>query len=82
MIGALPDGDPTVYRYVQIADHIDGLIESGRLRPGERIPSELVLSDQFHVARGTIRKAINLLNKRGLVVTVPHKGSFVRPADP
>jgi DNA-binding GntR family transcriptional regulator len=82
MIRDLPDGDPTAYRYMQIADHIGALIESGQLKPGDRIPSELALASQFHVARGTVRKGILVLSRRGLVVTVPHKGSYVRPAPP
>ncbi|GAA0716731.1 GntR family transcriptional regulator [Dactylosporangium roseum] len=76
-----PDGPTPVY--VQIADIIQQRIEAGELQPNRPIPSELALQQEFGVARGTARRAVELLRDRGLVFTVPQRGTFVadRPAD-
>ncbi|MET0422772.1 MAG: GntR family transcriptional regulator [Actinoplanes sp.] len=41
------------------------------------MPSENQLVQQYGVARGTARKAIQLLRERGLVVTVVGRGTYV-----
>ncbi|WP_433224305.1 GntR family transcriptional regulator [Dactylosporangium sp. CS-047395] len=70
-----PDGPTPVY--VQIADIIQQRIEAGELQPNRPIPSELALQQEFGVARGTARRAVELLRERGLVFTVPQRGTFV-----
>lgn len=65
--------------YVQIADIIAGRIERGELAPNKPIPSEVSLMQEFGVARGTARHAVDLLRERGLVFTVPQRGTFVSP---
>jgi DNA-binding FadR family transcriptional regulator len=52
-------------------------IDSGRWRPGERIPTERVLSDQYGVARNTIRRALQHLEDAGRVVRHIGRGTFV-----
>ena len=49
-----------------IADHLTSEIRSGRLRPGERLPTEKVLMQQFGVGRSTIREALQHLVILGL----------------
>lgn len=63
--------------YVQVADILERRIRDGRLQPNRPIPSELQLNQEFGIARGTARKAIAVLRDRGLVVTVPGRGSYV-----
>ncbi len=46
--------------------------------PGSPLPSETELMDQFTASRGTVREAIALLRREGLVVTAQGRGSFVR----
>ncbi|WP_238016016.1 GntR family transcriptional regulator [Dactylosporangium sp. AC04546] len=70
-----PDGPTPVY--VQIADIIQQRIEAGELQPNRPIPSELALQQEFGVARGTARRAVELLRDRGLVFTVPQRGTYV-----
>ncbi|MEV7804951.1 GntR family transcriptional regulator [Microbispora sp. NPDC088329] len=70
------DGDTHVY--IQLADVIAERITSGVLRPRRPIPSEAQLVQEFGVARETVRKAVSILRDRGLVYTVPARGSFVR----
>lgn len=73
------DGPEPVYR--QLVDLLTRRIASGVLRPGRPIPSESRLCQEFGVARGTARKAVQVLRGRGLVETVAGRGTFVvRPA--
>nr|WP_240323303.1 MULTISPECIES: winged helix-turn-helix domain-containing protein [Amycolatopsis] len=65
-----------------MADHLAQLIETGRLRPGTPLPAERRLAQQYDVSLGTARHATQLLRARGLVVTVPAKGTFVADAVP
>lgn len=66
--------DRPVYR--QLSDLLEARLTT-HARPGDRLPSELELSQQFDVNRLTVRRALNELNQRGLIETVHGKGSFV-----
>jgi DNA-binding GntR family transcriptional regulator len=67
--------------YVQVADLLAAEIKAGNIAPGAAIPSESRLQQEYGVARGTARRAVALLVERGLVVTVPQRGTYVKPAD-
>ena len=71
------DHDGPTPLYVQVADAIEARIASGELQPNRPIPSENQLVQQYGVARGTARKAIELLRDRGLVITVTGRGTYV-----
>lgn len=68
--------------YRQIADHLRAAIERGELRPGDKLPSEAVLMQHYHVARMTARQAIQELRGEGRVVSEQGRGVFVRPTLP
>ena len=53
--------------FEDIAAQIRGLIASGRLKPGDRLPAERKLSEQFNVSRNTTREALRALELSGLV---------------
>lgn len=55
--------------YEQVAAQLRELILEGRLRPGDRLPSETRLTEMFGVSRGTVREALRALASRDLVVT-------------
>jgi GntR family transcriptional repressor for pyruvate dehydrogenase complex len=59
-------------RYV--LEHIQVLLNSGSLKPGDRLPSERQLSESFNVTRGYVRKALQRLEYYGLVRTFPSAG--------
>jgi DNA-binding GntR family transcriptional regulator len=63
--------------YLQLADIIERRIKSGELRVGRTIPSEQTLMQEHSLSRGSVRKAVSVLRERGLVDTVPHRGTFV-----
>jgi GntR family transcriptional regulator len=74
--GVDPTSDRPVYK--QIADALRQRIEGGQLAPGERVPSEAQLVDEFRVAQGTIRQAVAVLRGEGLVIAEHGRGVFVR----
>jgi GntR family transcriptional regulator len=73
------DPDSATPVYMQVANILRARIESGELQPDRPVPSESQLQQEFGVARGTARKAIGVLRKEGLVVTVMGRGSYVNP---
>ncbi|GAB1821102.1 winged helix-turn-helix domain-containing protein [Herbidospora sp. RD11066] len=78
-----PDASgPATYVYARVADHIAARIVTGELAPGVRLPGERDLAAEYGVALGTARRAIEDLRDRGLVVTLPAKGTYVaKPED-
>ena len=52
-------------------------LHAGEWKPGEAIPSELELAARFKVSQGTVRKAIDELARRNLLVRRQGKGTFV-----
>lgn len=63
--------------YVQLEDLIRSWIESGKLSPGDRIPSELELAETHAISRMTVRRAIDVLVMEGILFRQPGKGTFV-----
>ena len=63
--------------YVQLADILEAKIKAGELAPRRPIPSESTLRQEYGVSRGTVRATVALLRERGLVVTVPQRGTYV-----
>jgi GntR family transcriptional regulator len=64
-------------RYRQIAESLRQQIESGELRQGDQIPTELELREIYDASRNTVRDAVKWLIARGLVETRPGQGTFV-----
>jgi GntR family transcriptional regulator len=64
--------------YAELARRLRDDILTGRLRPGQRLPSEADLQQRFGVARLTARRAVTVLRSEGLAVMVPGHGTFVR----
>jgi DNA-binding GntR family transcriptional regulator len=73
--------DPLRLIYVQVAEHIGARIEAGDLAGGQRMLPERDVATEYGVAYNTIRKSMELLRERGLIVTMHGRGTFVVPED-
>jgi DNA-binding GntR family transcriptional regulator len=62
------DRSSPVPLYFQVAQHLEHLIESGELATGTRLDNEIDLADRLGLSRPTMRRAIEYLVDRGLVV--------------
>ncbi|WP_314416384.1 winged helix-turn-helix domain-containing protein [Streptomyces kroppenstedtii] len=65
------------YEYVKLADAIEADIASGKLPQGAAPPGERAMTELYGVSIGTVRRTIVELRKRGLVATLPAKGTYV-----
>lgn len=63
--------------YQQIVDQIETLIREGKLRPGDKLPSERELAEQFSVSRTAVREAVKALSEKGLVTIESGRGTFI-----
>jgi GntR family transcriptional regulator len=66
--------------YFQIKQLLIAEMNSGRLQPNQRLPSERELSEQFQVGRMTVRHALLELMHEGKIYTRMGKGTFVHAA--
>src|SRR5438093_2030207 len=67
-------------RYRQVAAELEQAIESGGLRPHDRLASERSIAEQHGLSRMTARQAVELLVRRGVVYRRPGSGTYVAPA--
>lgn len=74
-----PTADRAVFR--QLADLLRDQISSGTLGPGDPLPSELRLAQEYGLSRTSVRQAIAILRIEGLVNVERPRGTFVRPAE-
>lgn len=63
--------------YEKIVDQIEGRILAGELKPGDHLPPERELAEQFRVSRTAVREAVKTLAEKGLVQVRPGRGTFV-----
>ena len=75
-MGELNKGSSTAL-YQQLVDEIKSMITSGKLNEGDRIMTELELSNAYDVSRITVRKAIEILVEEGILVKKQGIGTFV-----
>jgi GntR family transcriptional regulator len=77
MLGSQPSRSPLPL-HLKISETIREWICVGQYLPGERLPSEHQLMEQFDVSRITIRRALSNLVHQGLIVSRHGKGAFVK----
>jgi DNA-binding GntR family transcriptional regulator len=80
---ARPEFDPGSVKplYEQAADWVAAEIAAGRLKPGQKFADSRDLAGEWGVAYQTVRRAMQELRDRGLVVSRVGKGTFVRARD-
>jgi GntR family transcriptional regulator len=64
--------------YVRVADLIAARIEAGELT--HKLPAERDLAEEYGVAYQTVRRSMEILRDRGLIITRQGRGTFVDPA--
>ena len=64
--------------YLQLADQVRYAAASGKLRPGDPLPSLRPLAEELRINRNTIAKAYAELEGQGIIETIPGKGYFVK----
>lgn len=76
-LGDLDPDDPRTPSQ-QIANKLRAAILTGKLKPGEKLPSQPDLATRYGVARETIKVALRTLQAERLIVSRQGSGSFVR----
>lgn len=74
------DGDDPVPIYEQVRGQVATMIASGALATGSRLPTIRQLANDLGLAKGTVSKAYEALERDGLVVTDGRKGTRVATA--
>lgn len=82
-LGPPPDSDPANQqsKHRRVFDHLLASIQSGELKPGDRLPSEAELGKLFNSSRITVAKAVHDLQRMGLVTRRPGAGTHVMAED-
>jgi GntR family transcriptional regulator len=75
-----PDDGRPVYR--QIVDQVKAALGSGKLRPGDQLPTHRDLARELVVAPLTVKKAYDTLQAEGLILMAQGKGTFVTKRGP
>jgi len=65
-------------KYLELKNYLKQQIIMGRIKAGERIPSENKLCNDFSLSRHTVRKAISLLVSEGYLYTEQGLGTYVK----
>ena len=75
LISVAPGDGLPIYR--QIVEQVKALVATGVLQPDERLPSHRDLAAELVVAPLTVKRAYDVLEQEGLVVTKRGLGTFV-----
>ena len=63
--------------YEQIVQQVEESIQKGQLKPGDQLPPERELAEQFGVSCTAVREAVKALREKGLVEAYPGRGTFI-----
>lgn len=69
--------DTSIPLHQQLSETLRRDIQTGKYTPGQKIPTEMELSNIYGVSRVTIRSALDSLVKSGLLIRKRGKGTFV-----
>ena len=64
-------------KYLQLYSTITAAIGNGSYSAGDKLPTELELAEQYALSRQTVRQALELLERNGLISKVQGSGSYV-----
>ncbi len=63
--------------YEEIVSEIKNLINQGRLKAGDQLPTERELSETFKVSRTSVREAFRILESQGFLESRPGNGTYI-----
>lgn len=66
--------------YYQLVTLIKQQIETGHLQPGDRLPTEAEICEQYDISRNPVQRAMRELEAEGIIVRYARRGTFIRPA--
>ena len=69
--------DSFVPPFYQLAAILEQKIYAGEFKLGDSLPSETVLGKNYELSRMTVRKCLNILAERGLIIARQGRGTFV-----
>lgn len=64
-----------------VITRIKELISTGVLKPGDKLPAERKLAEDFNVGRTQVREALHKLEFYGIIKTLPQSGSIINGLD-
>lgn len=64
--------------YRKVEQELKERLKNGLLKKGSRIPGERQLAEELQVSRGTLRNALEELEKHNFLLRIPGKGTFIR----
>ena len=70
-------GDVQIPLHRRIAENLSNQVSSGKLKPGERLPSERQIARQFQASRATVRTALQHLEQAGLITRRERRSAVV-----
>jgi GntR family transcriptional regulator len=73
------DIDAPVPPFAQLIAQVKAAVQSGRLKPGEPLPSIRQLANDLALNLKTVAKAYRLLERDAVIQTRGYRGSFVHP---
>lgn len=81
-IGSIDRASEVPY-YLQLSRLVERAIDGGTFKPGDRLPGETELCNDYGLARSTVRETLRHLSDQGRIKLVPRRGAFVvEQADP
>jgi DNA-binding FadR family transcriptional regulator len=78
------DPDDPRQPFQQVADDLRAAIADGRYQPGQQLPRQQVLGEEYGVSLGTVKSALGQLRREGLIVARKGEPARVRfkPGEP
>ena len=64
--------------YMKIVEQVRDLIKEGKLKPGDKLPPEHILTEKFGTSRPSVREALSALEILGITESRGGKGNFIR----
>ena len=68
-------------KYLQLVEHLRGQIDSGEIRPGDRLPSYVDLRKSHGLTQPAIDRSYAILEKDGYIERIARKGIFAASPD-